>query len=64
MHVEVKGTTSGGQEVILTRAEVEKQRRYYPGQRVGRRAFDRLGSHARGSCRIWRCPPLHLTVGG
>ncbi|MER5938432.1 DUF3578 domain-containing protein [Streptomyces sp. NPDC001928] len=30
LHVEVKGTTSTGQEVILTRAEVEKQRRYYP----------------------------------
>ncbi|MFJ3253881.1 MrcB family domain-containing protein [Streptomyces sp. NPDC086771] len=30
LHVEVKGTTSAGQEVILTRSEVEKQRRYYP----------------------------------
>ncbi|MEU5440999.1 MrcB family domain-containing protein [Streptomyces griseofuscus] len=29
-HAEVKGTTSAGTEVILTRAEVEKQRRYYP----------------------------------
>ncbi|MBA4866274.1 DUF3578 domain-containing protein [Streptomyces sp. PSKA54] len=28
--VEVKGTTSAGTEVILTRAEVEKQRTYYP----------------------------------
>lgn len=27
---EVKGTTSAGTEVILTRAEVEKQRTYYP----------------------------------
>ncbi|MFE3163840.1 MrcB family domain-containing protein [Streptomyces sp. NPDC059224] len=30
LHVEIKGTTSAGQEVILTRAEVEKQRQYYP----------------------------------
>ncbi|MFB6935249.1 MrcB family domain-containing protein [Streptomyces chartreusis] len=30
LHAEVKGTTSAGREVILTRAEVEKQRRYYP----------------------------------
>ncbi|MFJ4501281.1 protein NO VEIN domain-containing protein [Streptomyces sp. NPDC088864] len=30
LHVEVKGTTSAGLEVILTRAEVEKQRTYYP----------------------------------
>ncbi|WP_409059141.1 protein NO VEIN domain-containing protein [Streptomyces sp. SYP-A7185] len=30
LHVEVKGTTSAGLEVILTRAEVEKQRKYYP----------------------------------
>ncbi|MFE2277112.1 MrcB family domain-containing protein [Streptomyces sp. NPDC059454] len=30
LHVEVKGTTSAGQEVILTRTEVEKQRKYYP----------------------------------
>jgi hypothetical protein len=29
-HAEVKGTTSTGAEVILTRAEVEKQRTYYP----------------------------------
>ncbi|MFE0866431.1 MrcB family domain-containing protein [Streptomyces rochei] len=30
LRVEVKGTTSAGHDVILTRAEVEKQRRYYP----------------------------------
>ncbi|MGA5870691.1 MrcB family domain-containing protein [Streptomyces cinereoruber] len=30
LHVEVKGTTSAGHDVILTRAEVEKQRKYYP----------------------------------
>ncbi|MFK0098961.1 MrcB family domain-containing protein [Streptomyces sp. NPDC091040] len=30
LHVEVKGTTSAGLEVILTRAEVEKQRTYHP----------------------------------
>ncbi|WP_437111029.1 MrcB family domain-containing protein [Streptomyces sp. enrichment culture] len=30
LHAEVKGTTSAGHDVILTRAEVEKQRRYYP----------------------------------
>ncbi|WP_436980356.1 MrcB family domain-containing protein [Streptomyces sp. enrichment culture] len=30
LHVEVKGTTSAGLEVILTRAEVEKQRKYFP----------------------------------
>ncbi|GAA2418190.1 DUF3578 domain-containing protein [Streptomyces pulveraceus] len=30
LHIEVKGTTSAGLEVILTRAEVEKQRTYYP----------------------------------
>ncbi|MER5382233.1 DUF3578 domain-containing protein [Streptomyces sp. NPDC002688] len=30
LHVEVKGTTSAGLEVILTRAEVEKQRKYHP----------------------------------
>ncbi|MFE7326547.1 MrcB family domain-containing protein [Streptomyces sp. NPDC057565] len=30
LHAEIKGTTSAGRDVILTRAEVEKQRRYYP----------------------------------
>ncbi|WUV90284.1 DUF3883 domain-containing protein [Streptomyces canus] len=30
LHVEVKGTTSAGRQVILTRTEVEKQRMYYP----------------------------------
>ncbi|MFJ4120086.1 MrcB family domain-containing protein [[Kitasatospora] papulosa] len=30
LHAEIKGTTSAGHDVILTRAEVEKQRRYYP----------------------------------
>ncbi|MFE7372942.1 MrcB family domain-containing protein [Streptomyces anulatus] len=30
LHVEVKGTTSAGREVILTRSEVEKQRKYHP----------------------------------
>ena len=30
LYVEVKGTTSAGREVILTRAEVEKQRKYHP----------------------------------
>ncbi|UQX00895.1 DUF3578 domain-containing protein [Streptomyces sp. RerS4] len=30
LHAEVKGTTSTGHDVILTRAEVEKQRQYYP----------------------------------
>ncbi|WP_367124440.1 hypothetical protein [Streptomyces phytohabitans] len=30
LRVEVKGTTSAGHDVILTRSEVEKQRRYYP----------------------------------
>ncbi|MGA5422651.1 protein NO VEIN domain-containing protein [Streptomyces lavendulocolor] len=30
LHVEVKGTTSAGHDAILTRAEVEKQRKYYP----------------------------------
>ncbi|WP_405903161.1 DUF3578 domain-containing protein [Streptomyces sp. NBC_00656] len=30
LHAEIKGTTSAGNDVILTRAEVEKQRRYYP----------------------------------
>lgn len=30
LHAEIKGTTSAGQDVILTRAEVEKQRQYYP----------------------------------
>jgi hypothetical protein len=29
-HAEVKGTTSAGTDVVLTRTEVEKQRRYYP----------------------------------
>ncbi|MEV5893178.1 MrcB family domain-containing protein [Nonomuraea fuscirosea] len=30
LHVEVKGTTSAGAQVVLTRAEVEKQRRFAP----------------------------------
>ncbi|MFC8859783.1 MrcB family domain-containing protein [[Kitasatospora] papulosa] len=30
LRAEIKGTTSAGHDVILTRAEVEKQRRYYP----------------------------------
>ncbi|MFJ3707293.1 MrcB family domain-containing protein [Streptomyces sp. NPDC090053] len=30
LHAEIKGTTSAGHDVILTRAEVEKQRQYYP----------------------------------
>lgn len=31
LHVEVKGTTSDGSQVILTRNEVEHARNYYPG---------------------------------
>lgn len=30
LHAEIKGTTSAGHDVILTRAEVQEQRRYYP----------------------------------
>ncbi|MGW6715135.1 MrcB family domain-containing protein [Streptomyces globisporus] len=30
LRAEIKGTTSAGHDVILTRAEVEKQRRYHP----------------------------------
>jgi hypothetical protein len=30
LHVEVKGTTSTGEQVILTRSEVERQREYHP----------------------------------
>lgn len=30
LRAEIKGTTSAGHDVILTRAEVDKQRRYYP----------------------------------
>lgn len=30
LHVEVKGTTSDGSQIILTRAEVEWQRRFAP----------------------------------
>ncbi|GAA3028516.1 DUF3578 domain-containing protein [Kitasatospora albolonga] len=30
LHVEVKGTTSAGEQVVLTRAEVERQREFFP----------------------------------
>ncbi|GAA2474620.1 DUF3578 domain-containing protein [Actinocorallia cavernae] len=53
-HAEVKGTTSAGTDVILTRAEVEKQRRYYPHNAL-------VVVH---SIRLDRTGPKPMTSGG
>ncbi len=56
--VEVKGTTSAGAEVILTRAEVEKQRAYYPHNAlvvVHSIELDRTGDEPRASGGVLHC---------
>lgn len=58
LHVEVKGTTSAGLEVILTRAEVEKQRKYYPDNAlvvVHSIKLDRTGVEPTASGGILHC---------
>ncbi|MDN3024699.1 DUF3578 domain-containing protein [Streptomyces sp. S.PB5] len=58
LHVEVKGTTSAGLEVILTRAEVEKQRQYYPDNAlivVHSIELDRAGEEPRTSGGVLHC---------
>ncbi|WP_255345830.1 MrcB family domain-containing protein [Streptomyces chartreusis] len=58
LHVEVKGTTSTGREVILTRAEVEKQRGYYPDNAlviVHSIELDRIGEEPRASGGVLHC---------
>lgn len=58
LHVEVKGTTSAGQEVILTRAEVEKQRKYYPDNAlvvVHSIELDRTGAEPETSGGVLHC---------
>ncbi|MFB8181539.1 MrcB family domain-containing protein [Streptomyces sp. NPDC055966] len=57
-HAEVKGTTSAGTDVILTRAEVEKQRRYYPHNAlvvVHSIRLDRTGSKSTTSGGVLHC---------
>jgi hypothetical protein len=54
----VKGTTSAGTDVILTRAEVEKQRRYYPHNAlvvVHSIKLDRTGSKPTTSGGVLHC---------
>lgn len=56
--MEVKGTTSAGLEVILTRAEVEKQRKYYPDNAlvvVHSIKLDRTGVEPTASGGILHC---------
>ncbi|WP_405767587.1 DUF3578 domain-containing protein [Streptomyces sp. NBC_00080] len=58
LHVEVKGTTSAGLEVILTRAEVEKQRKYYPDNAlvvVHSIELDRTGEEPATSGGVLHC---------
>lgn len=58
LHVEVKGTTSAGLEVILTRAEVEKQRKYYPDNAlvvVHSITLDRTGAEPTTSGGVLHC---------
>ncbi|MFF8400937.1 MrcB family domain-containing protein [Streptomyces sp. NPDC015684] len=58
LHVEVKGTTSTGQEVILTRAEVEKQRKYFPANAlvvVHSINLDRTGEEPTTSGGVLHC---------
>ncbi|GGW45030.1 hypothetical protein GCM10010350_31170 [Streptomyces galilaeus] len=58
LHVEVKGTTSAGLEVILTRAEVEKQRKYYPNNAlvvVHSIELDRTGTEPTTSGGVLHC---------
>ncbi|MER7412604.1 MrcB family domain-containing protein [Streptomyces cacaoi] len=58
MRVEVKGTTSAGTEVILTRAEVEKQRKYYPDNAlvvVHSIELDRTGTEPTTSGGVLHC---------
>ncbi|MFF0723642.1 MrcB family domain-containing protein [Streptomyces sp. NPDC004134] len=58
MRAEVKGTTSVGTEVILTRAEVEKQRTYYPDNAlvvVHSIQLDRTGTEPRTSGGVLHC---------
>ncbi|WP_406007628.1 DUF3578 domain-containing protein [Streptomyces sp. NBC_00637] len=56
--VEVKGTTSAGTDVILTRAEVEKQREYHPNNAlvvVHSIQLDRTGSEPATSGGVLHC---------
>ncbi|MEU6217324.1 DUF3883 domain-containing protein [Streptomyces sp. NPDC047022] len=71
LHVEVKGTTSVGLEVILTRAEVEKQRKHYPDNAlvvVHSIELDRSGEEPATSGGVLHCTSPwvvedeHLTV--
>ncbi|MET8854644.1 DUF3883 domain-containing protein [Streptomyces sp. NPDC004579] len=58
LHVEVKGTTSAGLEVILTRAEVEKQRKYHPDNAlvvVHSIELDRTGEEPATSGGVLHC---------
>ncbi|MDI6519097.1 DUF3578 domain-containing protein [Streptomyces coelicoflavus] len=58
LYVEVKGTTSAGLEVILTRAEVEKQRKYYPNNAlvvVHSIELDRTGEEPATSGGVLHC---------
>ncbi|MEU8787889.1 DUF3883 domain-containing protein [Streptomyces sp. NPDC048643] len=58
LHVEVKGTTSAGLEVILTRAEVEKQRKYHPDNAlvvVHSIELDRMGEEPVTSGGVLHC---------
>ncbi|WP_235032171.1 MrcB family domain-containing protein [Actinacidiphila yanglinensis] len=58
LHVEVKGTTSAGLEVILTRNEVEKQRKYYPDNAlvvVHSIELDRTGAEPMASGGVLHC---------
>ncbi|MFH9426795.1 MrcB family domain-containing protein [Streptomyces sp. NPDC017615] len=57
-HAEVKGTTSAGADVILTRAEVEKQRGYYPHNAlvvVHSITLDRTGAKPTTSGGVLHC---------
>ncbi len=58
LHVEVKGTTSAGLELILTRAEVEKQRKCYPDNAlvvVHSIELDRTGEEPATSGGVLHC---------
>lgn len=58
LHVEVKGTTSPGTQVILTRSEVERQRALAPHNAlvvIHSIALDRGGSHPSASGGVVHC---------
>ncbi|MEU1454092.1 MrcB family domain-containing protein [Streptomyces avermitilis] len=57
-HAEVKGTTSAGTDVILTRAEVEKQREYHPNNAlvvIHSIQLDRTGDEPATSGGVLHC---------